>query len=761
MKKSTLLILTFCLFYFGLFAQLQDANWHFGEGNAIEFLDDNVTLYESAVSTPIDRTPSSISTPLGELLYYADVDFVYTAMNTTMPNGSFNQPAQASIFIPRPENPDQHYFIRSLGLTGMDYSVVDINLNDGLGDIVEGEKELPFFDLGGELMAVPKGAGIGYWLISADNNGGTGTAFIRVFDVNPTDIVPFSEFSVDWPLLFFQQEMDDACISPDCSKIACSYKGHLVGICEFDSEIGEVTSASGGAVDTQNSFVNIAELAFSPNSDYLYTIGDYDQIQQFDVSIFNENIIEASSETITQTTGNTWHDIKLAPDGKIYLMNLTTGALDVIENPDFPAEEIIFTESVLTLNNTATTYFPNTPNVICGTTIFFNPQTVDVCIGETTQFNFFYNIEPDSLFWEFGDPETEELNFSELLNPTHFYEFPGSYNVTVDAWLDSLEYNFDIIANVFTYPDPQLGADITICEGEELILDAGDALSYEWTPSGTNQQLDVTESGVYSVIASNGPCSASDEIEVTVIPQLFIELGPNVYPCDEEPVLITANTEVTWFDNSVSDTYTVSNSGTYTASLSNECFTVTDTVVVDYIVIPPFDLGDDIKACFGDSINVFSGIPDADVTWTSDWGLNTEGDTLTIASSGTYEITVNYYGCIETQTIEAEFEIYVDPLSIVMPNVFTPNADDKNIRFIPIISDETLDPCNIPSLDVDMRVYNRWGGLVSPDGCFWDGRTESGDDAVDGTYYFVIDIVSNCYNQTATRTINGSLTLAR
>ncbi|MDG1260810.1 MAG: gliding motility-associated C-terminal domain-containing protein [Flavobacteriales bacterium] len=762
MKTPKLLLLLLSCISITSFGQLQDANWHFGQGNAVLFEDDALTLYESTINNPIDRTPSVMSTPLGELLYFADEENVFAADNSIMPNGTFSFTCDGSIFIPRADSLDQYYFVRSLGFSGMDYSVVDGDLNDGLGDIIEDEKEIEFFSLGGELMAVPKGLDVGYWLISADNDNGTGTAFIRVFDVNAEGIFAHSEFSVEWPLLFFQNEMDDAIISPDCSKIACSYKGHLVGLCEFDSEIGEVTSASGGAVDTENGFFNIAELAFSPNSDYLYTIGDFNEIQQFDVSIFEELIVDATAVTIETSGSNTWHDIKLAPDGKIYLMNLTTNALDVIENPNEPASDIVFTESVLELNNTSTTYFPNTPNVICGQFLYLEPQTVDVCIGETTQFNFFYNSEPDSLFWEFGDPDSGDDNFSEILNPTHFYEFPGSYNVVVDAWLDSLEYNFELTANVYTYPDPQLGADVTICEGEELILDAGNALQYDWTPNGSNQTYDVTESGTYTVIASNGPCSASDEIEVTVIPALFMNLSGDLFPCDEEPVTITASTEVTWQDGSFSDSFTTSQSGTYFGTISNECFTVTDTAIVDYIVIPPFDLVDAVTGCYGDSIEIFTGVPDATVEWTADWGLEFSGEPLVITTSGTYEATVNYFGCEEVQTVIADINDFVDPELIVMPNIFTPNGDNRNNIYRPIlVTDPTSAPCNIPNFEADMRIYNRWGGQITDGGCTWDGQTENNNDVGDGVYYFVVEIKANCFSQASERTINGSFTLTR
>jgi PKD repeat protein len=65
-----------------------------------------------------------------------------------------------------------------------------------------------------------------------------------------------------------------------------------------------------------------------------------------------------------------------------------------------------------------------------------------------------------------------------------------------------------------------LGADTAICEGQTLTLDAANAGSdYLWSDASTNQTLDVTDSGDYSVIVTNTlGCSGTDTVHVTVDP---------------------------------------------------------------------------------------------------------------------------------------------------------------------------------------------------------------------------------------------------
>lgn len=67
-----------------------------------------------------------------------------------------------------------------------------------------------------------------------------------------------------------------------------------------------------------------------------------------------------------------------------------------------------------------------------------------------------------------------------------------------------------------------------------------------------------------------------------------------------------------------------------------------------------------------------------------------------------------------------------------LPNVFTPNGDGQNDRFIP------FPYCFIEQ--VEFKVFNRWGQLVfqSEDpNLNWDGTNGSGSELAEGTYYYV------------------------
>ncbi|MBK6983601.1 MAG: gliding motility-associated C-terminal domain-containing protein [Bacteroidetes bacterium] len=123
----------------------------------------------------------------------------------------------------------------------------------------------------------------------------------------------------------------------------------------------------------------------------------------------------------------------------------------------------------------------------------------------------------------------------------------------------------------------------------------------------------------------------------------------------------------------------------------------------------------------------------------------------TFTANGSEEyLTIGYF---ENQTVDTlnnyddEFNpyykiasyYYVDgislielPCSILIPNVFTPNADNVNdvFRF------------NLCSKILKTTIFNRWGNLVfetDKQNRSWDGRTTSGINCEDGIYFYCIE----------------------
>lgn len=78
-----------------------------------------------------------------------------------------------------------------------------------------------------------------------------------------------------------------------------------------------------------------------------------------------------------------------------------------------------------------------------------------------------------------------------------------------------------------------------------------------------------------------------------------------------------------------------------------------------------------------------------------------------------------YIDGIEITEIEAE---------IIIPNIITPNGDNLNDLF----------QLNFPVIKTE--IYNRWGQQLfnSSNDAFWDGRTTSGSEVPEGTYYYII-----------------------
>jgi len=145
-----------------------------------------------------------------------------------------------------------------------------------------------------------------------------------------------------------------------------------------------------------------------------------------------------------------------------------------------------------------------------------------VCIGDAVQFTNTTSISSGSVTqynWSFGDGGS-----STAANPSHTYDAQGTYSVTlvatsnegcVNSVVDSVVINEQPNATISTGSGQ---GNYEICEGEQLSLNAPDALSsYQWSTGDTSSTINVDADGVYAVTVSNANgCNAVDSVNVTV-----------------------------------------------------------------------------------------------------------------------------------------------------------------------------------------------------------------------------------------------------
>jgi gliding motility-associated-like protein len=101
-------------------------------------------------------------------------------------------------------------------------------------------------------------------------------------------------------------------------------------------------------------------------------------------------------------------------------------------------------------------------------------------------------------------------------------------------------------------------------------------------------------------------------------------------------------------------------------------------------------------------------------------------------ASGTYTMTLhvtNNIGCEDSMSVVIATEI---PSNITIPNIFSPNGDGINDQF-------TIISVGLKTMEVD--IFNRWGtkvARVEGIGQSWDGKLNNGDDASEGTYFYIL-----------------------
>jgi len=206
-------------------------------------------------------------------------------------------------------------------------------------------------------------------------------------------------------------------VSPDMSSILYVRNDTLTSL-DFDNSSGLLSNMQQIKLNCFN-----PQFEFSPNAEKIYissssTTSDSMYIKQYSTDLLNNEGAFYSSEKIVfnQKEGKVW-DMQISPNNEILVLHTLSGYLGKISNADNEPPICNFSANEIYLNGKISRSFP----------LFSRYRTHFSQVVNCNTINLKYiGAPPLTILWNFGDSHT-----STEQNPTHTYELPGKYTVTL------------------------------------------------------------------------------------------------------------------------------------------------------------------------------------------------------------------------------------------------------------------------------------------------------------------------------------------
>ena len=302
---------------------------------------------------------------------------------------------------------------------------------------------------------------------------------------------------------------------------------------------------------------------------------------------------------------------------------------------------------------------------------------LDLCDNPTNAIDFDFNFDPPiSLNVDLGDSEQGICDGQTLtldatnpgatyvwqdgsMNPTFIVDQAGTYSVTVSNSCGSVSDTVEVSV-VIDPPVFDLGMNLTLCEGDELMLDATSPFStYLWSNAATDPTIDIQQGGTYTVTVTNACGSNTDDIFIDFIPAVVLELGDDLAFCEGDTVVLDASVSggvYEWQNGQTTPTLTVTEAGTYSVAVETECQSLSDEIFINFITDDPLNLGPDTILCANDTLTLDVTIAGA----TYEWEDFTTNPIKNIIEDGFYAVTIS-----------TECKIFEDDISVI----FLPEID--------------------------------------------------------------------------------------
>ena len=142
----------------------------------------------------------------------------------------------------------------------------------------------------------------------------------------------------------------------------------------------------------------------------------------------------------------------------------------------------------------------------------------------------------------------------------------------------------------------------TFCQGNSVVLDAGNYATYLWNTDETTETITAHEGGVYSVTVTNGNgCAGIASITLIQNPKPMPVISGGPAFCTSGVLDAGVFSSYLWNDESANETLTVTNTGTYAVTVTNGegCTgTASVEVIVNSLPAPLFIFSPSIELRF-------------------------------------------------------------------------------------------------------------------------------------------------------------------
>jgi hypothetical protein len=686
MRGHIMVILLIALLGGGVASAQKEYNiWYFGSGSGIDFNSTPpvaLTNGKMGVNGEVMEGCASICNPAtGGLLFYTNGVDVWNRNHQLMPNGTglkgHKSTTQSVAIAPFPGDATLYYVItadayESPAHDGINYSIVDMGMNGGLGDVAVKNTLLkkPATE---KLCVVRHCNQRDYWIIA---HGSDDDRFY-VWELSSAGISG-PVISRVGSVLANYNTIGYLKASPNGRMLASAlHNTSTIELFHFDNATGIVLDPIllPGA---PNAYSHSYGASFSPSGTLLYATQSVAGaaggpavvgLFQYRVDLYDQASIIASRRVIqTAQVGTTWGAMQIAADKKIYIAKagVTPSKISSIDAPNVYGTGCGYRDNAFTIP--CNFGLPNLIDSYLDTQKVAPPVTreITICRGDTTTVSA--GADPSLTYrWSpaagLSCTSCRSARVSPDTSTVYLIEVS---DLAMCTRTDTLK------VTVLERPAVDAGPRQSICRGDSAMLTGSDAVGWNWQPAAglscttcRNPVARPDTTTLYTLtITSQTGCRVSDTVRVVVVDPPVVDAGATLRLCRGDSVMLTATGAAGYHwspaaglsctdcpqpfaSPAFTTTYTVT-------GVSDSGCTATDTVQVIVSTRPDADAGPTQQICRGGSTTLHAS-GGGHYRWSPIDGLSCFGCAEPLAYPAVttlYTLTVTSdSGCVVTDTV--------------------------------------------------------------------------------------------------------------